>query len=97
MFNFSTRKLRNSNSQQSLTAFSCETLMPTIVFDFDGTIADTLSVVIKIANKFADHYGYKKIPLSDLPKLREKKTKCGIETPRHINIQASNSCKKDKI
>jgi HAD superfamily hydrolase (TIGR01549 family) len=47
--------------------------MPTIVFDFDGTIADTLSVVIRIANKFADHYGYNKIPLSDLPKLREKK------------------------
>jgi phosphoglycolate phosphatase-like HAD superfamily hydrolase len=47
--------------------------MPIIVFDFDGTIADTLSVVIRIANKFADYYGYKKIPLSDLPKLREKK------------------------
>ena len=46
--------------------------MPTLVFDFDVTIADTLSIVIKIANKFADHYGYKKIPLSDLPKLREK-------------------------
>ncbi|WP_166390730.1 HAD hydrolase-like protein [Candidatus Nitrosotalea sp. TS] len=28
--------------------------MPTIVFDFDGTIADTMSVVIKIANKFAE-------------------------------------------
>lgn len=96
MFNFSTRKLRNSNSQQSLTAFSCETLMPTIVFDFDGTIADTLSVVIKIANKFADHYGYNKIPLSDLPKLREKAKRC-IKALGHINIQASNCSKKDKI
>ncbi|MGI0102043.1 MAG: HAD hydrolase-like protein [Nitrosotalea sp.] len=57
--------------------------MPTIVFDFDGTIADTLSVVIKIANKFADHYGYRKIPLSDLPKLREKKPS---EALKHLGI-----------
>jgi len=57
--------------------------MRTIVFDFDGTIADTLSVVIKIANKFADHYGYRKIPLSDLPKLREKKPS---EVLRHLGI-----------
>ena len=57
--------------------------MHTIVFDFDGTIADTLSVVIKIANKFADHYGYKKIPLSDLPKLREKKPSAVL---RHLGI-----------
>lgn len=57
--------------------------MPTVVFDFDGTIADTLSVVIRIANKFADHYGYKRIPLSDLPKLREKKPS---EVLRHLGI-----------
>jgi phosphoglycolate phosphatase len=71
------------NSKQSLTAISCEIVMPTIVFDFDGTIADTLSVVIKIANKFADHYGYRKIPLSDLPKLREKKPSAVL---RHLGI-----------
>jgi phosphoglycolate phosphatase len=57
--------------------------MHTVVFDFDGTIADTLSVVIRIANKFADHYRYKKIPLSDLPKLREKKPS---EILRHLGI-----------
>ncbi len=57
--------------------------MPTVVFDFDGTIADTLSVVIKIANRFADHYGYHKIPLSDLPKLREKKPSAVL---RHLGI-----------
>ena len=58
-------------------------LMPTIVFDFDGTIADTMSVVIKIANKFADHYGYRKIPLGDIPKLREKKPS---EVLKHLGI-----------
>ena len=57
--------------------------MPTIVFDFDGTIADTLSVVIKISNRLADHYGYKKIPLSDLPKLREKKPSAVL---KHLGI-----------
>ena len=57
--------------------------MPTVVFDFDGTIADTLSVVIRIANRFAEHYGYHKIPLSDLPKLREKKPS---EVLKHLGI-----------
>lgn len=57
--------------------------MRTIVFDFDGTIADTLSVVIRIANKFAEHYGYRKIPLSDIPKIREKKPS---EVLRHLGI-----------
>lgn len=57
--------------------------MHTIVFDFDGTLADTMSVVIRIANKFADHYGYRKIPMSDLPKLREKKPS---EILRHLGI-----------
>lgn len=57
--------------------------MPTIVFDFDGTIADTMSVVIKIANKFADHYGYRKIPQSDIPKLREKRPS---EVLKHLGI-----------
>lgn len=57
--------------------------MQTVVFDFDGTIADTLSVVIQIANKFASHYGYKKIPLSDLPKIREKKPS---QVLRHLGI-----------
>ncbi|MDE1765193.1 MAG: HAD hydrolase-like protein [Thaumarchaeota archaeon] len=57
--------------------------MPTIVFDFDGTIADTLSVVIKIANRFADHYGYRKIPLDDIPKLREKRPS---EVLKHLGI-----------
>src|SRR5581483_2940128 len=57
--------------------------MHTVVFDFDGTLADTMSVVIKIANKFADHYGYHKIPMSDLPKLREKKPS---EVLRHLGI-----------
>jgi len=57
--------------------------MSIVIFDFDGTIADTLSIVIKIANKFADHYGYNKIPLSDLPKLREKKPSAVL---RHLGI-----------
>lgn len=57
--------------------------MPTVVFDFDGTIADTLSVVIRIANRFAEHYGYRKIPLSDLPKIREKKPN---EVLKHLGI-----------
>ncbi len=54
-----------------------------MVFDFDGTLADTMSVVIRIANKFADQYGYKKIPMSDLPKLREKRPS---QVLKHLGI-----------
>jgi len=45
----------------------------TIIFDFDGTIADTLDSVVKIVNKQAEHFGYKKVTKEDIPYLQGKK------------------------
>lgn len=33
----------------------------TLIFDFDGTIADTLKLGIKVSNQLANKYGYKRI------------------------------------
>jgi phosphoglycolate phosphatase len=46
--------------------------MKTIIFDFDGTIADTLSLILEIADKLAKKYSYKKITKKDILRLREK-------------------------
>lgn len=47
----------------------------TIIFDFDGTIADTLDSVVRIVNNHADHFGYKKVTKEDIPCLQGKKPK----------------------
>ena len=42
----------------------------TIVFDFDGTIADTYEQLIKLANELADEFNYKPISQSELLRLK---------------------------
>lgn len=42
-----------------------------IIFDFDGTIADTLDAFISISNSFAPEYGYPLIDAQELLKLRD--------------------------
>lgn len=41
-----------------------------LIFDFDGTIADTLDEALKIYNKMAADYGLRSIDESELPFLR---------------------------
>lgn len=41
-----------------------------IVFDFDGTIADTYHALFELANELADEFGYKPIAQSDLLRLK---------------------------
>lgn len=41
-----------------------------ILFDFDGTIADSSTVILKVANQFAEKFGYKKV--DDIDKFRNK-------------------------
>jgi len=43
---------------------------PNLIFDFDGTIADTLTEASEIYNILAKKYGYKKVSAEDLPALR---------------------------
>lgn len=45
----------------------------TIIFDFDGTIANTLDAVVKIVNEHSEHFGYKKVTKQDIPYLQGKK------------------------
>ena len=42
----------------------------TIIFDFDGTIADSISAGLEIANGLADEFRYKKVKQSELPLYR---------------------------
>lgn len=47
----------------------------TLIFDFDGTIADTLSEAAEIYNILAEEYGYKAVKTEDIPALRHYNTK----------------------
>jgi phosphoglycolate phosphatase len=44
----------------------------TIIFDFDGTIADTFSSSIEIINSLANKFGFKKFENEEIEKLRSK-------------------------
>ena len=50
-------------------------MVRTIIFDFDGTIADTLDSVVRIVNANADNFGYKTVTKEDIPYLQGKKPK----------------------
>lgn len=56
----------------SATALQATT---TIIFDFDGTIADTLGEALRLFNRLAPVYGYRPLRLEDLPKARNMTTK----------------------
>ncbi len=42
----------------------------TIIFDFDGTIADSFEIVFEIANQLANKFGYRKIKKEELEKMK---------------------------
>jgi len=44
-----------------------------ILFDFDGTIANTLDAIIGIMNSLADEFGFRKIKEEDVEYLRNKR------------------------
>lgn len=44
-----------------------------VIFDFDGTIADTLSAMLAIYNDVAPRYGCKTISLDEVPMLRSER------------------------
>lgn len=47
-------------------------MKPLVLFDFDGTIANTFDALVKILNKHKEKYGYQKITPSLVKKLRDK-------------------------
>ena len=42
-----------------------------IIFDFDGTLADTLDAIVNITNRLAKTYGYKATPPEELAQIRD--------------------------
>ena len=55
----------------------------TIIFDFDGTIADTLDSVVKIVNNYAEYFRYNRVTKEDIPYLQGKKPR---EILSHLGI-----------
>jgi phosphoglycolate phosphatase-like HAD superfamily hydrolase len=51
-----------------------------ILFDFDGTIADTLDSIVKITNRLAGEFGYKKTTLEDVEHMRNMNSMQIIKT-----------------
>ena len=58
-------------------------MVKTIIFDFDGTLADTLDSVVKIVNDHAEHFDYRKVTKEEIPHLQGKKPK---EILSHLGI-----------
>ncbi len=54
-----------------------------LVFDFDGTIADTINPLIRVINKLADEFSYIKIRQEDIQYLKSKRTR---EVLAYLNI-----------
>ncbi|MCR5187685.1 MAG: HAD-IA family hydrolase [Treponema sp.] len=54
-------------------------MVKTIIFDFDGTLADTISLGIRIVNDYADIYKYKKLDRENNGHLSAKEIVKAIE------------------
>ncbi|MEM1309062.1 MAG: HAD-IA family hydrolase [Cyanobacteria bacterium P01_H01_bin.153] len=44
--------------------------MSTLIFDFDGTIADSLSAIVAITNRLAPEFGFRPTPLAEVDALK---------------------------
>lgn len=44
--------------------------MTLVIFDFDGTLADSLEIFIEATNRLAAKYGYPPVDLSQIPQIR---------------------------
>lgn len=56
--------------KQPLLPLVSDQPMKTIIFDFDGTIADSFDTVFAISNRLADEFGYPPTPLEDVNALK---------------------------
>lgn len=54
-----------------------------LIFDFDGTIADTFQYLIEIGNRLAEEFQFKKIAPKDIANLKDKNVR---ETIDHLDI-----------
>ena len=54
-----------------------------LIFDFDGTIADTFQYLVKISNQLSKEFDFKEIHTEDITNLKDKTVH---ETIKHLNI-----------
>jgi len=59
-------------------------MIKAIIFDFDGTLADTYKIVLDAVNQLAPSYNYK--PLKDSPYLRSKSMKEIVSKDLRISV-----------
>ena len=45
-------------------------VLTTLLFDFDGTLADSLSVIVSITNRLAPEFGYRPTPFEEIDALK---------------------------
>lgn len=48
---------------------------PALIFDFDGTIADTLAAAVKIYNQLAESYSLRPVTMDEIPALQDYEVK----------------------
>ena len=56
---------------------------PVVIFDFDGTIANTLDSIIDIMNDLSDEFGFRKIKEDDIQYLRGERPRSIL---KHLGI-----------
>lgn len=61
-----------------------------LIFDFDGTIADTFDAGFAIINTLADEFGFRRLEASDLEKARDMRT---LELVKFLGIPMSRMSK----
>jgi len=54
-----------------------------LIFDFDGTIADTFHYLIEISNRLSKEFGFKEIESDEIANLKDKSVHQAI---RHLNV-----------
>jgi phosphoglycolate phosphatase len=57
-----------------------------LLFDFDGTVADTLQCGLEILNAMAPEFGYRRLEDADLPRARDMRTR---ELMKFLGIPAT--------
>ena len=53
-----------------------------IIFDFDGTLADTLPAIVAISNRLATEFGYRQVQEEDIETLRGQRSREVLRTLR---------------
>jgi len=71
-------------------------IVKVIIFDFDGTIADTLDTIVSITNRLAGEFGYKQTSLEELLELKNLNSRQIIKRSGISNLKLPFAIRKIK-